>query len=104
KGNSCFIDIDTLQPFSDQWDFLKNILRFSTAKLDELYEIHNVSQNISVSALPKSDNDKLTITLNNVVSVNRNAIPFSLINFLKEELNFLNSEFLIKKKMGKNTF
>lgn len=27
-----------------------------------------------------------------------------LINFLKEELNFTNSEFIIKKKIGKNTF
>ncbi len=104
QGNSCFIEIENLLPFQDQWDFLKNIQRISTAKLDELFETYNTSQNISVSALPKSDNRKLTITLNNVVSINRNAIPFSLINFLKEELNFPNSEFLIKKKMGKNTF
>ncbi|WP_152269395.1 hypothetical protein [Agriterribacter humi] len=27
-----------------------------------------------------------------------------LINFLKEELNFASTEFIIKKKIGKNTF
>jgi hypothetical protein len=27
-----------------------------------------------------------------------------LINFIKDELNFTNSEFLIKKKLGKNTW
>lgn len=40
----------------------------------------------------------------NDVKINRNAISTSLINFLKEELNFLNVEFLVKKKMGKNVF
>lgn len=40
----------------------------------------------------------------NDVKINRNAISTSLINFLKEELNFLNVEFLVKNKMGKNVF
>ncbi|MFV8347919.1 TOTE conflict system archaeo-eukaryotic primase domain-containing protein [Flavobacterium sp. ZB4P13] len=104
QGNSCFIEIDNLQPFSDQWDFIKNIQRIPTIELDKLYQIYNTSQNIAVPALPQSNNGKLTITLNNVVKINRNAISTPLINFLKEELNFLNTEFLIKKKMGKNTF
>jgi superfamily II DNA or RNA helicase len=42
--------------------------------------------------------------LANDIKINRNAISTPLINFLKEELNFLNSEFLIKKKMGKSAF
>ena len=40
----------------------------------------------------------------NVVKINRNAISTPLINFIKEELNFLNTQFLIKKKMGKSAF
>ncbi|WP_235891391.1 TOTE conflict system archaeo-eukaryotic primase domain-containing protein [Flavobacterium gawalongense] len=104
QGNSCFIEIDNLQPFSDQWDYIKNIQRISTTALDKLYQIYIVPQNIAIPTLPQSNNGKLTITLNNVVKINRNAISTALINFLKEELNFLNTEFLIKKKMGKNTF
>lgn len=47
---------------------------------------------------------KLTITLQNTVRLNRSAIPQLLVNFLKDELNFANSAFVIKKKSGKSTF
>jgi len=104
QGNSCFINIDTLEPFQNQWDYISNIQRISIIKLDELYQIHNVSQNITTSIIPKLYNEKLTIRLANDIKINRNAISTPLINFLKEELNFLNSEFLIKKKMGKSAF
>ncbi|MBF2709989.1 DEAD/DEAH box helicase [Flavobacterium soyangense] len=104
QGNSCFIDMESLEPISNQWDFIKNIQRISAIKLDELYQIHNIQQSIPVSIAPKLYNEKLTIRLANDVKINRNAISTPLINFLKEELNFLNTEFLIKKKIGKNTF
>ena len=104
QGNSCFIDIESLEPIQNQWDFIKNIQRVSTIILDELHQIQNTQQNIPVSIVPNLYNEKLTIKLGNVVKINRNAISTPLINFLKEELNFLNTEFLIKKKMGKNAF
>lgn len=104
QGNSCFIDIESLEPILNQWDFIKKIQRISTIKLDELCQTHNTQQNISASIAPKLYNKKLTIRLANVVKINRNAISTPLINFLKEELNFLNTQFLIKKKMGKSAF
>ncbi|MGL2995161.1 TOTE conflict system archaeo-eukaryotic primase domain-containing protein [Flavobacterium sp. TSSA_36] len=104
EGNSCFIDCDNLHSFEDQWNYLRSIQRISALKLDELFQNYNTTQNIPAISLLKSTNKKLTITLNNVVKINRNVITIPLANFLKEELNFLNSEFLIKKKIGKNTF
>lgn len=104
KGNSCFINIENLEPIPDQWDFFQNIQKISTIQLNELYITQNISQNISDSTLLALYNKVLNIRWNNVVKMNRNAIPTLLINFLKEELNFLNSEFIIKKKMGKSTF
>lgn len=100
QGNSCFIDSETLQPFADQWQFLKTIRRTSTEELDELNE--------EFSDSPKQtfhlNNGKLTIALNNTVRVTRNGMTLPLINFLREELNFVNAEFIIKKKVGRNTF
>ena len=104
EGNNCFIDVENLEPITNQWDFIKNIQRISTIKLDELYQIHNTIQNIPASIASQLYNEKLTIRLANVVKINRNTISKPLINFLKEELNFLNTQFLIKKKMGKNAF
>lgn len=104
QGNSCFIDVESLEPIPNQWDFIKNIQKISTIKLDELHQIYNAQQDILASIVPKSHNEKLTIRLANDIKINRFAISTALINFLKEELNFLNTEFLVKKKIGKNTF
>lgn len=104
NGNSCFIDIENLEPIQDQWEFLKNIQKIPIIQLNELHKTQNTLQNIPDSTSLKLNNSLLTIHWNNVVRMNRSAIPTLLINFLKEELNFLNSEFIIKKKMGKNTF
>ena len=102
QGNSCFIDEDSLEPHKDQWSFLSNINRISTIELDNLYQkITGTSTTISST---QAISNKLTITLNNVVSISRTGINSALINFLKEELNFANTEFIIKKKVGRNTF
>ena len=99
-GNSCFIDTNTLLPFPDQWKFLLSIERVEIQLLDGFIE--------GFDEFVKSDNrlppEKLLIKLSNSVSLNRNAIPSLLNEFLKTELNFVNSEFLIKKRIGKNTW
>ncbi len=101
KGNSCFVNPKTFQPITDQWDFLQNIKRVSTNHLDELYD--GLKSGIE-SNTPIATNGKLNISLNNNVKLNRVGLTSTLINFLKEELNFANSEFFIKKKSGRNTF
>src|SRR5690606_1872885 len=47
---------------------------------------------------------KLSISLNNTIRVSRKGLTPTLTHFLKEELNFANSEFFIKKKSGRNTY
>ena len=107
KGNNCFIDTETFQPYADQWEFLKNIKRISISELDKLYSLSGIT---NVSTIEKENinkdilSDKLIIKLDNNVSINRIGLSIKLINYLKEELNFINSEVLIKKKLGKNTF
>lgn len=100
-GNSCFIDINTLQPIEDQFEFLKSINRISILSLDNIYA--SVSSNV-ISTLKNTIDQKLTIALNNNIRISRSGMTMPLINFLKEELNFANSEFIIKKKVGLNTF
>ncbi|MFZ6013822.1 MAG: TOTE conflict system archaeo-eukaryotic primase domain-containing protein [Bacteroidota bacterium] len=100
NGNSCFIDPNTLEPFKDQWSFLKSIRRVTVAELDKLYDTLADS-----SILHETPPDgKLVIRLSNTIHLNRSGLSLQLINFLKEELNFTNNEFLIKKKLGKNTW
>lgn len=101
QANSCFIDVDTLLSIANQWQFLQNIKRISLSELDKLYQDVSTS---TVQAVQKIANGKLAICLNNEVRISREGMTTVLINFLKEELNFANSEFIIKKKIGKSTF
>ncbi len=97
EGNSCFVDPESFEPITDQWSFLKNIKKVPADYLNELYKRLSTEN-------PIETNGKLTISLSNNIRLSRSGLTPVLINFLKEELNFANSEFSIKKKSGKNTF
>ena len=100
--NSCFIDHLTLEPIISQWDFLRTIERIPAERLDKVYaEIAN-TENISKTMLPPDG--KLQITLNNKLHISRGHCPLPLLNLIKEQLNFLNTEYIIKKKAGLNTW
>ncbi len=105
EGNSCFID-EQLEPYQDQWKFLSTIQKVSVSHLEEIYntlQLDNVSTSQSIDSIAIRS-EKLHIQLNNVVHLNRSGMTPELINFLKEELNFANSEYFIKKKSGRNTW
>ncbi len=102
QGNSCFVD-DHLNPYADQWAFLSSVQRVKIDHLDKLYQSNLSSISLS-SVKTKVDSDKLHITLSNSVCIKRSGMTPALINFLKEELNFSNSEYYIKKKTGRNTW
>lgn len=100
EGNSCFID-EQLEPCQDQWEFLSSIQRVSITHLDAIYN----SLHPNNTMVPANINSgKLHIQLDNAVRLNRSGMTPELINFLKEELNFANSEYFIKKKSGRNTW
>lgn len=101
NGNSCFINPETFESNTDQWQFLKETERVSIEMLDKLFEEISTIQNLPIA---KNHNGKLSITLQQNILIQRDGLTTPLINFLKEELNFANSEFFIKKKSGKNTF
>ncbi len=102
QENSCFIDTETLIPFDNQWDFLKQIERISSADLDKLY--HSIHKDEEVKSYPVNTSSKLIISLNNSVRINRLGLTLPLINFLKTEFNLPNSEYFIKKKTKRSTW
>jgi hypothetical protein len=46
----------------------------------------------------------LQITLNTNIKIPRANLSPDLVIFLRDSLNFVNSEYIIKKKLGKNSF
>jgi superfamily II DNA or RNA helicase len=105
-GNSCFVDPETLQPFDDQWSFLKTIKRIQISQLNYIYQEQTDQDELSTGLFKKEQPvaGKLAIVLNNEIHISRIGLPASLVGFLKEELNFANNEYQVKKNINKNTF
>lgn len=105
NANSCFINPDTQQAFSDQWEFLKTIKRVEVSHLDEIYNRITKSSGIQYQhSAQELSNNTVDIILSNRIEMQRAQLDAELINFLRDNLNFINSEYIIKKKLGKNTF
>ncbi len=98
-GNSCFINPEIVTPYADQWAFLKDVLRVSTDDLDKIYALLTNTKSASTD-----DAGKLIVKLSNTIQINRSGISTALASFLKDELNFFNAEFIIKKNSGRSTF
>ncbi|WP_298954265.1 DEAD/DEAH box helicase [uncultured Nonlabens sp.] len=103
QGNSCFINPETFEPYTNQWDFIKEIQRVPIALLNQIY--NKLQEGKGVIATNKTiTSGKLQISLTNCVTLSRNGLEPRIIDFLKEQLNFYNSDFIVKKKMGKSTW
>lgn len=96
NNNTVFLDPDNLLlPFADQWEFLHKAQHVPTARLEELHIFFN-----SANTRLHTVDGKLCITVGNMLFLNKNFLPKLLVNYLKDNLNFFNSDFLIKKKIG----
>ncbi|MDX1638502.1 MAG: hypothetical protein R3281_11065, partial [Balneolaceae bacterium] len=103
KGNTCFINPHTGQPYSDQWKCLEEIQKVPPSRLDKVFaSIENSSSSSTISG--NSSEGELEIVLDNQVWLNRDNIPPAVVNFIRDQLNFVNSDYLIKKKLGRSTW
>lgn len=106
NGNSCFIDSETFKPITDQWEYLKSIEKINLdtykAKYNELFN-EDPKEVFKSGFLPGLNSD-LEIVISNQIYLKKNHLNRKLIIFLREQLNFYNSDFLVKKNLGKSTF
>ena len=104
--NCHFLSIVIYRLHSNQWDYLRSIKKVKITLLDSLFQELNqaVIYNKDEAKQPQNTQDQVNISLTNTFNLDRTNLPLPLINFLKEELNFQNTEFFIKKKLGKNTW
>lgn len=105
-NNSCFLNPENFKPYEDQWKFLKSIKKISTNKLNEIFG--KLFGDIPVLELLSNIEDKRTpeleITIQNQVYLKRNQLNRKLTIFLRDNLNFLNSDYLVKKNLGKSVY
>lgn len=99
NGTTVFVDAETGEPIVDQWGYLAVAKKHSVAELDTALETLETG---SFYSLPRHDTGKLTLTVRNQIELDRTLLTPRTIRFLKEELNFLSTEYLAKKRMGKS--
>lgn len=98
--NSIFVDSESLQPLEDQWKFLSCVEKVSTEKLDALFVKFTGQKENPV----RTKNGEMIITLAEYASIPKSQVDSRLTTFLREELNFFNAEYAMKKNMGMPTY
>lgn len=100
NGNSVFVDPVSLEPFPDQWKFLSGVEKVSAEKLNALF-VECTGQKEKPNRVK---NGEIVITLSGYLSIPKSQINSHLMTFLREELNFFNAEYSMKKNMGMPTY
>lgn len=98
--NTIFLNPENnLLPCDNQWEVLEGVKKVHSDFLDNLYNKFNNEEKPTSSC-----KNKISILFKEQLFISKNHLPKVLSNFLKDNLNFANSEFLIKKRMGLNVY
>jgi superfamily II DNA or RNA helicase len=106
NGNSAFVNPNNFEPYLDQFETIADFQKLSKIKFLNLYEgffNQKPQESIKSNILSETQNE-IEIQITNQVHLKRFQLNKKLIAFLRDNLNFLNSDYLVKKNMGKSTF
>ncbi|CIY32085.1 DNA or RNA helicases of superfamily II [Streptococcus pneumoniae] len=94
QGRTVFVD-EHFQPYEDQWRYLQEIQRVSTAKVALLIQ----------EELGKQELDKeLKVVLSNMIQFEKSSVTPKTLFFLKNMASFSNPEFYLKQSMRQPTY
>lgn len=101
KGNSLFLNPETLEAYPDQWTFLASIKKVSAKNLDDAFR-----QMRDGKYVPIADNGKgkFVIRLDRGIRIKKALLDKNSVNFIREELNFPNLDYWLKKRLGKSVY
>lgn len=100
NGNTVFIDPNTDGPYEDQYSVLKSVRRHTLPELETAYM--KIIDRPTGTMIAK--NKKLQVTVSQNITLDKSQLNGVLVGFLKEQLNFLNTEYLTKKRLGMSLY
>ncbi len=100
-GNTLFIDLETTTPYPNQWDFLQSVKRHTA---EELEKAKAQLSNNTIENKHTTSSDRLLITLNSHAVLEKSQLSPNIISFLREKLNFMNTDYLVKRRLGKSVY
>ncbi len=97
---------ETFEPVEDQWTFLTSIKKISKQKIDSLYlQLSGNTKEVFTSKYTGSKSSfELEVLINSEIYLKRIQLNQKLIEFLRDNLNFLNSDYIVKKRLGKTAY
>lgn len=101
EGTSCFVDPKSFKPYPDQWRFLTTIQKLATKEFSQKYQESCAVNDVSVVS---GKSKKLRLATKSQIEVSKSALTPQLTSFIREQLNFINSQYVIKTKIGKSTY
>ncbi|HLD21674.1 MAG TPA: DEAD/DEAH box helicase family protein [Patescibacteria group bacterium] len=102
QHHSEFVDPrQNFKAYPDQWEFLKNVHTIDPEKIEKT--LHRIEAEKQESK-PKLKDKKLHIIIASHLSIPAVEISPLLKKFLTEQLNFVNAEYLVKKKMHASVY
>lgn len=105
SGNTCFLEPQTLDTIEEQWEFISTIHKNPISKLDEIFNsLFGKPQPVKKSKSKAKRSAKLKIIIKNQIYLKRSQLPHKVKLFIREQLNFMNADYIIRKKMGRSTY
>ncbi len=113
ENKTVFIDIDIMQPYSNQWTVLQNIVKISANELSNILQKHIISNSNTQETLmpweiqkdkPLSFPKLTQAILHDALYIEKQALSKTLISTLQRLASFTNPEFYIRQNLRKSTF
>ena len=104
QGNMVFLDPEITTPYQDQWNFLTHVHRHSSQELEDVYN-KLFHARVDYNSLSTQTNvGVISITLHNKLILKREQLSAEVVGFLREKLNLINAEYLVKRRLGKSVY
>lgn len=102
--NTVFLDPEhNFIPFVDQWFLLQAVQRIPIANLDVLYA-NFIEQKKTSTSITKYTGTDLPLIVSTHITIPKIFLFKELATFLGEQLNFFNTEYAVKQRMGLSTY
>jgi len=104
--NSAFLNPVSFQPFDEQFKLLKSFRKLTSNQFKSIYEdiFNEKVEDFFKSSFDSTNKSVIEIQIDGQIYLKRLHLNRNLIEFIRENLNFLNSDYVIKKNLGKSTF
>jgi len=110
EGKTLFIDIETMQPYVDQWGVLQDVEKILPQKLHRIIADY-AKLTESTSLMPwEIEQEKLVVPksihliLYDAIYIEKEVLSKTLLNLLKRMASFYNPEFFIRQKQRLSTY